>query len=95
MLEVRVDNQDNDEVYPQKADFTFYGGIYRDVNLIIVSKEHFALEEDGGPGLRITSEIKKNNAYIEVETSSNVKNERVLLTILDKDMNVVAESAGA
>jgi len=94
MLEVRVDNQDNDEVYPQKADFTFYGGIYRDVNLIIVSKEHFALEEDGGPGLRITSEIKKNNAYIEVETSSNVKNERVLLTILDKDMNVVAESAG-
>ena len=30
-LIVSVDNSDNDTVYPQKADFTFYGGIYRDV----------------------------------------------------------------
>ena len=35
-VEVRVDNSSNDRVYPQKADFTFYGGLYRDVNLIIV-----------------------------------------------------------
>ena len=32
-LMVSVDNSDNDTVYPQKADFTFYGGIYRDVTL--------------------------------------------------------------
>ena len=29
-LKVTVDNSKNDRVYPQKADFTFYGGIYRD-----------------------------------------------------------------
>ncbi|MFQ8958463.1 MAG: hypothetical protein ACLR6O_06375 [Eubacterium sp.] len=28
----------NDTVYPQQADFTFYGGIYRDVNIIAVGK---------------------------------------------------------
>ena len=40
-LKIAVDNSDNTTVYPQKADFTFYGGIYRDVNLIIVPEEHF------------------------------------------------------
>ena len=36
VLKVEVDNSPNDFVYPQKADFTFYGGIYRNVNFIIV-----------------------------------------------------------
>ena len=39
-LTVAVDNSKNDRVYPQKADFTFYGGIYRDVSLLVVSKDH-------------------------------------------------------
>ena len=43
-LEVKVDNSVNDRVYPQKADFTFYGGIYRDVKLLIVHKTHFDLD---------------------------------------------------
>ena len=42
-LTVSVDNSRNEKVYPQKADFTFYGGIYRDVSLIIVPSEHFEL----------------------------------------------------
>ena len=33
VLSISVDNSDNDRVYPQKADFTFYGGLYRDVGL--------------------------------------------------------------
>ncbi len=43
VLTVLVDNSANDRVYPQKADFTFYGGIYRNVKLIMVSAEHFEL----------------------------------------------------
>ena len=39
-LRVEVDNSVNDRVYPQMADFTFYGGIYRDVELLTVSAEH-------------------------------------------------------
>ena len=42
LLAISVDNRDNGTVYPQKADFTFYGGIYRDVTLHIVPAEHFA-----------------------------------------------------
>ena len=31
---IAVDNAPNDRVYPQVADFTFYGGLYRDVNIL-------------------------------------------------------------
>lgn len=54
LLAISVDNRDNDTVYPQKADFTFYGGIYRDVTLHIVPAEHFALPANGAPALKVT-----------------------------------------
>ena len=38
LLVIAVDNAPNSYVYPQVADFTFYGGIYRDVNVICVSR---------------------------------------------------------
>ncbi|MBQ8092953.1 MAG: glycoside hydrolase family 2 protein, partial [Clostridia bacterium] len=52
-LKVYVTNAVNDRVYPQKADFTFYGGIYRDVELLIVNGHHFDLDDFGGPGIHI------------------------------------------
>ncbi len=52
-LTVIVTNADS-EVYPQKADFTFYGGLYRDVNYIEVKKAHFDLLKGGTSGVFIT-----------------------------------------
>ena len=66
-LEVVVDNSANDRVYPQKADFTFYGGIYRDVNLIIVPETHIALDLWGGPGVKVTPRLTKGHADILTE----------------------------
>lgn len=54
LLWVTVDNSENDCVYPQKADFTFYGGLYRNVELILVPQDHFELVMDGTPGMKIT-----------------------------------------
>ena len=53
-LKVWADNSRNDRVYPQKADFTFYGGIYRDVFLIRVNEKHFDMDHFGGPGIKVT-----------------------------------------
>ncbi len=53
-LVVAVDNSDNGTVYPQKADFTFYGGLYRMVRLVIVPEGHFAMEYHGGDGIKVT-----------------------------------------
>ena len=53
-LVVAVDNSDNGTVYPQKADFTFYGGLYRMVRLVVVPEGHFAMEYHGGDGIKVT-----------------------------------------
>lgn len=55
LIAVTVNNAANHFCYPQKADFTFYGGIYRDVNLILVPSSHFALTAYGTPGLYVTA----------------------------------------
>lgn len=67
LLVIAVDNAPNDKVYPQMADFTLYGGLYRDVNIICVNDTHFELMHYGGPGLRITPEINGNDADVEIE----------------------------
>lgn len=68
LLCIAVDNSVTDKVYPQKADFTFYGGLYRGVNLIMVSKEHFELIKDGTPGIKITPKVEGTDAAVTLET---------------------------
>lgn len=68
LLCVSVDNGVNDRVYPQKADFTFYGGLYRDINLICVPKQHFELVKDGTPGIKVTPRVDGDLAHVLVET---------------------------
>ena len=69
-LVVSVDNSDNNRVYPQKADFTFYGGLYRGVNLIVVPASHFELGYCGTPGIKVTPvvNLEEENAVVTVET---------------------------
>ena len=67
-LVVMVDNSVNDHVYPQKADFTFYGGIYRDVNLVVVPATHFSLEYHGGPGLAVTGAYEGDASKVHVQS---------------------------
>ena len=74
-LTVRVDNSKNDRIYPQKADFTFYGGLYRDVYLIIVPEEHFELGYYGAPGIKVTPELSEDRkkAVVTVQTWHNAE----------------------
>ncbi|MBR5343404.1 MAG: beta galactosidase jelly roll domain-containing protein [Oscillospiraceae bacterium] len=73
VLAISVDNSDNTSVYPQKADFTFYGGLYRGVKLIAVPEEHFELLRDGTPGIKVTPvvDLEKKTATVTVETWHN------------------------
>ena len=92
-LAVKVDNSRNDFVYPQKADFTFYGGIYRDVNLLIVNKNHIALGYFGGPGIQITPVVKGNTAEVTVKTLVEGIGE-VQIALLNHCGNEVATAEG-
>ncbi len=92
MLVVAVENGVNDRVYPQMADFTFYGGLYRDVNIIAVPESHFDLDYYGGPGIKVTPEVKGADADVEVEVYlTNAKDSQELkFTVKDAEGNVVA-----
>lgn len=67
LLVVTADNSPNDTVYPQVADFTFYGGIYRDVNIVSVEENHFDLEYYGAPGIAVTPIVNGDDADITVQ----------------------------
>ena len=92
-LTVEVDNSKNNRVYPQKADFTFYGGIYRDVSLMVVSKNHFTLDYFGGPGIRITPNVQGADASVQVTTWHDGEGE-VSIELLDAAGNTVATGKG-
>lgn len=98
-IRVEVDNSKNQKVYPQVADFTFYGGIYRDVDFLVVSEKHFDLEYYGGNGVQVTPEVKDGNGILKVKTYTNVDLEgteaRVLLTLKDAKGNAVGSAEGA
>ena len=67
-LVVKADNSKNDRVYPQMADFTFYGGIYRMVRLLVVNKAHFALDYLGSSGIRVTATPEGAGAKVRVQS---------------------------
>jgi len=97
LLVVAVDNTANETVYPQMADFTFYGGMYRDVNLICVAESHFDLDHFGGPGIAVTPTIEGTDASVKVDTyvTGGKMGQAIVYTIYDADENVIATAESA
>ena len=93
-LTVAVDNGKNDRVYPQKADFTFYGGIYRDVKLITVNRCHFDMDYFGGPGIAVTPKVSGRDGKIRVQTWHNAPDGTVTVTLRDSGGNTVVSGVG-
>ena len=77
-LEISVDNSPNEAVYPTMADFTFYGGLYRGVNLLVCPEKHF-LPTSNGVGIWATA-YKRDDGWelvITFETSASAKGDEV------------------
>ena len=97
LIVVEVDNAPNQTVYPQMADFTFYGGLYRNVNIIAVNNSHFDLDYFGGPGIKVTPTVEGADAKVEVEVfvTGEAASQNLVYTIKDAEGNVVAEAKTA
>ena len=97
-LRIDVDNSDFDDVYPSTADFTFYGGLYRDVNVITgLGKKHFALDS-GRNGVLVTPEVLKDgNGKLTVKTVVRgvETGDEIKLTLTDRDGKVAASLTAA
>ncbi len=68
-LSVTVDNTPNERVYPQSADFTFYGGIYRDVLLYIVPETGFVFDESWAHPLKVNSRVDGKNGIVNISAT--------------------------
>ena len=93
-IAIVVNNAPNDHVYPQMADFTFYGGLYRDVNLICVPHTHFDLDYFGGPGLAVTPTVQGENALVRADAyvSNGREGDELVYTIYDREENALAQA---
>ncbi len=96
-IEITVDNSPNELVYPQMADFTFYGGIYRNINIISVPETHFDLEYFGAPGIAVTPIVNEGAADVTVQvyTKNLQPDDEIVYKIFDKENNVVAEESSS
>ena len=92
LITVAVNNEPNDRVYPQMADFTFYGGLYRNVNLICVKESHFDLDYYGGPGIAVTPVMEGSDAKttVEVFVTNHKEGQSVRYTLLNAEGKEVA-----
>ena len=90
ILTVEVTNAVSD-IYPQNADFTFYGGLYRAVNFIEVTPAHFDLLKDGTSGVFVTP---RANGMTRVDLFPvGAEGCTVKVALKDAEGNVVAQSA--
>lgn len=96
LLVIMVDNAPNETVYPQHADFSFYGGLYRSVNIIAVPETHFELLQYGHPGIHVTPAIEGQNAKVHIDAPAvNLQpRDQIRYRIVDDEGDVVAEQIG-
>lgn len=90
LLVVTADNAPNEFVYPQHADFTFYGGIYRSVKIVSVPAAHFDMDYYGAPGLMVTPTINGTNADVAIESFvTSAENCEIRYEIFDGEAKIL------
>lgn len=90
-ITVIVDNSKNETVYPQTADFTFFGGIYRDLNLIVTDEIRFDPDFGGKNGLKITPRLSEDGVW-KVEFGTNLIGEGTVTYSIYDESNLVEQS---
>lgn len=92
---ITADNSDHSHIYPQMADFTFYGGLYRGVELLLLPEAHFDVTFHGAKGLCITTELPEESGHALLHINSWVTTDAedytVRYQVVDRDGSIVAE----
>lgn len=94
LIMISVDNTTRDDVYPIAADYTFFGGIYRDVNLIVAEKPRFSLDDDGSEGVYVRTHVADGKGRIFVDCVVDSSNEcEIRCQVFDEDGKLCGETA--
>lgn len=79
---VKVDNRHNENIPPLSGDYSFFGGIYRDVYLKAINKVHFDADNYASSGVFITTpSVNSNNATVQIKGAfvNNSQNNRKIM----------------
>ncbi len=69
-LVVKVDNRHNEAIAPLTGDFTFFGGIYRSVNIVVANPIHIDLMDSGSSGLYLTTrDVTHDSATLNIRAN--------------------------
>lgn len=92
-IDVWVDNKKKKNLAPLKADYNFYGGLYRSVELITAPKLSFAKNHFASSGVRVWSEkVSAKKSDINITTLiDNGGKETASITVLVKVTNPVGK----
>ncbi len=98
-LQVKVDNGYDSTIAPLSADFTFYGGIYRDVQLLALNRVHFSLEQNGSRAVYIsTPQVSAVQATVAIQTlvanyTGKAMKLKIVAQVLDQNNAIVGSNS--
>ncbi|WP_346864068.1 glycoside hydrolase family 2 TIM barrel-domain containing protein [uncultured Draconibacterium sp.] len=94
-IAVKVDNGMDADVPPLSADFTFYGGIYRNVKIIVAESVHFDLTNNASDGIFVeTPIVNEQSAMVSIRGSiknntSDTKSVIIETLVFDKENKLI------
>lgn len=93
-LEIFVDNSDFEDIYPSRADFTFWGGLYRNVSLIETDECHFSFKDFSSNGVYAAPKKMNDKWVVDVNCliDNPTPNTKLKCTLYDKDNTVFAQA---
>ncbi|MCX2742294.1 beta galactosidase jelly roll domain-containing protein [Mangrovivirga sp. M17] len=88
-LLIKVDNSHDPDIIPLKGDFNFYGGMYRDIWILLNNKIHFTESNLGSTAVKITPEVVNKSGLINLSgqitnQSNEAKNLYLISTLVDR-----------
>jgi beta-galactosidase len=97
LIAVRVDNSHNPDIPPLNADFTFYGGIYRDVWLVATSPIHLTVTDHASPGVFVsTPDVSEERAVVRVTgTVANDSPRAATVRVVSRVLNATGVAVSA
>ena len=96
LIAVKVNNAVNTNIPPLSADFTFFGGLYRDVHLLATDPVQISPLDYGSPGIYLkTTSVSSNSANLQVtavlsNSTATAQIVTVRSVVTDAATNIVA-----
>lgn len=92
VVDIFVDNSDFPDVYPSTADFTFWGGLYRNVSLVETDNTHFSFRDFSSKGVYATPKCENGKWSVDIKALIDNPVGKVKFSLFDNENNIVSSA---